>query len=369
MAPSYDTQPQAHIKQAPCSRVLALDFLRSMAIIFVLVTHFREKWLPGGSVGVSIFFCLSGFLITKKLLDERNGALDFWIRRTFRIYPAYIAACVLHLAILYCCGSGSLSNYRDSFFYLLFLVKMPDVWMGFGVGVLWSLQVELWFYFLAPFLIIKFSPDKRSHVTISLILISLSIKTIWLVRYTELPIYSVFSMLFWMDNILYGALAALVVHRNDKPTNELPYIIHLLFLALASIFAIAFLIPSVGAVWPLQSSFVAAITAVIILFSLQNKLRIKIPRAVSYVSLLSYTIYLAHPFALDYKYLIKQVVIYPGCAPVLSILMVPAIALSLHYLIEKPGIEIGKKISLLAKSRRPLTAGISTASQTTLTGM
>ncbi len=75
-----------------------LDGLRALAIAAVLVYHLDPRWLPGGFLGVDVFFVVSGFLITTLLVDERRrtGRVDlpaFWTRRARRLLPA-LAVCV-----------------------------------------------------------------------------------------------------------------------------------------------------------------------------------------------------------------------------------------------------------------------------------
>ncbi len=73
--------------------VPALDGLRAVAVLAVLVYHSSVRWLPGGFLGVEVFFVLSGYLITSLLLSEyrSTGRIDlksFWIRRARRLLPA-----------------------------------------------------------------------------------------------------------------------------------------------------------------------------------------------------------------------------------------------------------------------------------------
>jgi peptidoglycan/LPS O-acetylase OafA/YrhL len=73
--------------------IKALDGLRGLAVIGVVLYHLGIGWMPGGFLGVSLFFTLSGFLITSLLLAEeaRVGSIDFtgfWIRRFRRLLPA-----------------------------------------------------------------------------------------------------------------------------------------------------------------------------------------------------------------------------------------------------------------------------------------
>jgi peptidoglycan/LPS O-acetylase OafA/YrhL len=77
----------------PNAYLFYLDGLRAIAILAVLAFHSDNTWLSGGFLGVEIFFVISGFIITKLLLDEwqKNGRLDlkrFWFRRLRRLIPA-----------------------------------------------------------------------------------------------------------------------------------------------------------------------------------------------------------------------------------------------------------------------------------------
>lgn len=81
------------------TRIEGLDGLRALAIAGVLVYHLNASWLPGGFLGVDVFFVVSGFLITTLLVREhhRTGRIalgQFWVRRARRLLPALLL-CVL----------------------------------------------------------------------------------------------------------------------------------------------------------------------------------------------------------------------------------------------------------------------------------
>lgn len=79
----------------PKSRYIpALDGLRTLAVVAVVLYHLNLTWAQGGLLGVTIFFVLSGYLITRLLINEvsKTGRIDlksFWIRRIRRLVPPW----------------------------------------------------------------------------------------------------------------------------------------------------------------------------------------------------------------------------------------------------------------------------------------
>ena len=74
----------------------SLDGIRAIAVVAVLLYHADVRWLPGGCLGVDVFFVVSGYLITSLLVEERRGSMTtdlkrFWLRRAKRLLPALFA--------------------------------------------------------------------------------------------------------------------------------------------------------------------------------------------------------------------------------------------------------------------------------------
>jgi peptidoglycan/LPS O-acetylase OafA/YrhL len=147
-----------------------LDGLRAVAVIGVVVFHLGFGFLPGGLLGVSVFFTLSGYLITDLLLSEwrSSGALqlgDFWIRRARRLLPALFVMLAV-VSIWVSIGDPSqLGALRGDVFssavyannwWLIF--HHVSYFEQFGppspLGNLWSLAVEEQFYLLWPWLLL-----------------------------------------------------------------------------------------------------------------------------------------------------------------------------------------------------------------------
>ncbi len=80
-----------------------VDGLRAVAVLSVVIFHWKARVLPGGFVGVDVFFVISGFLIIGQILDGlKQGSFrfgDFWSRRALRILPPYLLVIVVCLAV------------------------------------------------------------------------------------------------------------------------------------------------------------------------------------------------------------------------------------------------------------------------------
>lgn len=148
----------------------ALDGLRAVSVALVLLFHGGMTWMTGGYVGVSVFFTLSGFLITGLLLAERDAsggisASRFYARRVRRLLPASVACLVAVSAAAAFGRFDGLPHLRRDILSSLFqvanwnalaggssyadLVAHSSGWIG-PVDHFWSLAVEEQFYWLWP---------------------------------------------------------------------------------------------------------------------------------------------------------------------------------------------------------------------------
>src|SRR6056297_2005928 len=98
--PRADPVPddRAHISRVPY--MPGLDGMRALVVIAVMIYHANPSWLPGGFLGVEMFFVISGYLITLLIIAERErnyrvSLVDFWKRRARRLLPALFVLLLL----------------------------------------------------------------------------------------------------------------------------------------------------------------------------------------------------------------------------------------------------------------------------------
>jgi len=153
--------PEVRLSYSP-----GLDGLRAIAVMAVLLYHADLGWIPGGFLGVEVFFVISGYLITALLLAEwrqvgRINLKDFWLRRARRLLPALYLLLVVTMAFAVVFLPGEVAGLRGDVmaavgyvtnWFLIFgqesyfeSVGRPSV-----LQHLWSLAVEEQFYLIWP---------------------------------------------------------------------------------------------------------------------------------------------------------------------------------------------------------------------------
>lgn len=177
--------------QHPFSYRPDIDGLRAVAVISVILFHIHANLLPGGFLGVDIFFVISGYLITgiiqRELAEQRFSLLNFYQRRAKRILPAFLfmlAACTVACVWLLTPDDfiAYLRSLRSS---LLFGANLFFAQSGGYFDIqsaekpllhIWSLSVEEQFYFVFPLLIWlvhKYRPKYTAHAVIAMMAASL----------------------------------------------------------------------------------------------------------------------------------------------------------------------------------------------------
>lgn len=158
--------------------LIEIDSLRAIAVLSVTLYHFGVPFLPGGFIGVDVFFVISGFLISRLIftaIEAKNFSFaDFYIRRAKRILPAMVVVSVATLIAAKIVYNGpEFYDLRESaFFALTFLANLHfnagSDYFASGSETqpflhFWSLAVEEQFYILWPALLVAFSGLLRNR--------------------------------------------------------------------------------------------------------------------------------------------------------------------------------------------------------------
>ena len=148
----------------------AIDGLRAVAVIAVMLYHLGFKWIPGGFLGVDLFFVISGYVITRLLLDsiQRSGGLDlraFYIARVRRLLPPLVFMIITTTIVVGLWAPDTMRRFLGDAPFALFggmnwwlVFRHTDYFEAIGRPPLlqhtWSLGVEAQFYLVWPLILL-----------------------------------------------------------------------------------------------------------------------------------------------------------------------------------------------------------------------
>ncbi|WP_345013603.1 acyltransferase family protein [Aestuariibaculum suncheonense] len=208
--------------------MLGLDAIRALAILLVLFSHSTLLLFPNentlvltairflGTIGVDLFFVLSGYLIGGIILKQLeagktslNDFIYFWIRRWFRTLPNYFLVLVLNILLFYF-FSGEIINGLGNYFLFLqnFVTPQPDFFTES-----WSLSIEEYAYIIGPlllYLIIRLIKPVNKRIWFLWVSVLLII-TSAIMRYNFHINHSILS-----DGAWSGGLRKVVIYRLDS---------------------------------------------------------------------------------------------------------------------------------------------------------
>jgi peptidoglycan/LPS O-acetylase OafA/YrhL len=225
------THEEAITAKARYGYIPGLDGLRAIAVLIVLVAHFGLGHLVPGGFGVTVFFFVSGFLITRLLIAEaekkdRIGLKDFYIRRAIRLFPALIGMTFVTTAIHMWLGLGApvAGEFAAANLYFTNYYQIAEQAAGHAPYMswtpLWSLAVEEHFYLLFPALLMLTGLNWRRITTVLLALIvlvplwRLAVSLIWP---ETAELYTYMATDARIDSIAYGCLFSLGLHQLSDP--------------------------------------------------------------------------------------------------------------------------------------------------------
>jgi len=332
------TATAASLKSAAVSqRIPALDGWRGIAILLVLADHtqaaflgrYARPWTQTGQHGVTLFFVLSGFLITGKLL-EGQSLRTFYIRRFFRLMPAawsYLAflgmvELLLHLRVVSLSGVVSciffFRNYSSS--HLL------------ATGHFWSLSMEEQFYLVWPCLLLLAGFKKARWVAVVGAIACAVYRFLFWSHYSHQ--WLSFRTEVRCDALLVGCLLALLFHDAKLRaviTRASKY------LALPALAVFAFCITQFPWLPPLYEDVaIAILLAASVAYPHGVLARLMSLPPLAWLGLVSYSIYVWQQFFFKYR---------GADVTATMIAIMPIFALGSYHLIEKPCIRFGHRLT------------------------
>ncbi|HEY3637457.1 MAG TPA: acyltransferase [Rhizomicrobium sp.] len=341
--------------RASFDRVPSLDGLRAISILIVLLSHFVSSRIFPGGFGVLVFFVVSGFLITRLLYAEANstGRIrlgNFYLRRFFRLYPVVTvyAACV----VLFCMFTHVRIDWYEPlsalFYFANYLYALDPAVTRVGAGampfsIFWSLSVEEHFYFIFPvlFLILRRRPRTLITTLILVCALCLALRILLAAAYPQWLDTKIFYYTdLRLDSIVFGVLLAAVCETRQG-RNLVTLLGHPLAVAGAALAIILSLI--IRDPWfretlrySLQAGAVVVILAALVFSDRYRAVQTILNFSfVSWIGLLSYSLYVWHP--------LLPIILYravPGFphkleAPICLVASLAVAAIS-YYGLEKP---------------------------------
>lgn len=334
-----------------------IDGLRAIAVIAVVIFHFFPSFLKGGFGGVDVFFVISGYLVTsiiyKGIANNSFSFSSFYIKRVKRLFPSLILVLIscLIFGYYFLVASEFTQLGKHTFSGALFI---QNIILFFESGYfdgssdlkpllhLWSLCIEEQFYFIWPVTILslyKLGPLKFRNSILTIFIISL------LMSVTLTRSYQSFSFFLLPTRLWELALGGVLIFIEKKLPrySTKPYLSYLgLIIIIASFFILTpgrnfpgyqALLPTLGTVLVIISSPSAPI----------NKFLSK--KAIVYIGLISYPLYLWHWPVVSFTYLLFPETI-PESYKVLLVTASFLLAIITYELLEKPIKKLANSISV-----------------------
>jgi len=336
-------------------RLHFLDALRGVAALAVFFAHACGLLFPGfnevafsrfdlGNFGVMLFFLCSGFIIPVSL--ERQGSLRvFWLRRLFRLFPLYW----LTIAILVIKGYATgWRGFPASFFayplgYLMANMTMLQILFGYPhmVGLAWTLMFELIFYIIVS---AQFALGLISHtvpITIGIMIGAMLVEGIVpLTGGMQLPN----GILSFFGTMCMGT----VLYRYSNGELSRSKLIQMIGLAL--VMEMLTLLGDIRLDEPIWVQWMTARLAAYLVFIVVYTHRRRVTnRALCYLGLISYSIYLMHPFVFGFF----SASLYSWLILCFWLAILLLIASATYRWIERPSIRLGQR---LTRPKAPVAA-------------
>jgi peptidoglycan/LPS O-acetylase OafA/YrhL len=294
--------------------IRAIDGLRGVAVLLVVYYHYFEGGQNIGFIGVDVFFIISGFVITRLILEELSSktfSLKKFLRKRWqRLAPAYLAllfaTCTLSIFILLPTDLNNLSNGL-----FLNILSLQNFYFQSNTGYFdnnlrtspllhtWSLAVEAQFYFVFPIMMLILRSRRKQTVLLFMMLFFCSSAYISFAFGQTFPAANFYLLPFRAFELLAGSILAIL--RGMKPIQDFWFRITWKMREIFSALAIFCSLISISLVkismsWPNYTVFPLIISFLALLFSSeQSPARILFGnKMLAQIGKMSYSIYLIH---------------------------------------------------------------------------
>lgn len=337
-----------------------IDGLRALAVLSVVIFHLNPSWLPGGYLGVDIFFVISGYLITsiiyRDISADNFSFADFYVRRIKRILPVFFVALAVGIGLAY-----STFLYDDAFlvghhakYAIAFASNVFSARSGGGYFDpaseekvflhIWSLSVEEQFYFVFPILLIfllKFECARKYTVSILLSIAGLILLSAFVpygnIGLGRLDVYYLPHLRF--IEMLVGSLLAIALARGIRLRLS-PYLSLCAIVVLVALFFIAGSDTFKPPYFPGVFALLPCVATAVILYPWEQPTwvsRFLSLEPVVWVGKISYSLYLWHWIVLAYiRYMGDTIEPLTPFMCIFAVLCMFALSIASYYFVEQP---------------------------------
>ncbi len=350
----YSNRPINQLNYRP-----EIDGLRALAVLSVFIFHLNSSWLPGGFLGVDIFFVISGFLITSIITTQiTNGHFsfkEFYKRRIKRIYPIFIVT--LFLASLF-----STFFFMDDesellrktielatvFFSNFYLAHRQGYWdlssSENPILHIWSLAVEEQYYLFFPivlYFVYKKFKNKSSLLNISLILFIFFICSTFIPEqsYQKVRLFNTYyvSNLRFPELLLGSLLALISIKYKEKLTDKYNSILSMISVMGLMLCLIIFnneipLFPGIAALIP-------CLCTVLLIYSMRSNNYVKSFFSLKinvFIGKISYSLYLFHWLFIALAHYITGQKEFSNQVILIILVLTFSCSILSYYLLEQP---------------------------------
>ena len=340
----------------------SLDGIRAIAALLVMLLHFFNMTTINsyaleifaslskiGQTGVTLFFVLSGFLITRILLNtktHKNYLKNFYIKRVLRIFPLYYSFLLFYYCLKPLFFSTSFPIINPEYYYLFLQnIALTFTINSSGPGHFWSLAVEEHFYLIWPFVILLSSKKQLKRIIFFIVIFCLVLRFYMLINNYKV----IWFTLTRIDSLAIGSFLAIYELKTNYILKKEKLILIGLVLIFLNITSYTIVHKFSFNLFQTIKYTLWSITFTYILYLLISNSKSLLSKLLftkffSFTGKISYGLYVYHLFAFEYVFYIFKKINWQYKF-ILGFLLSYFIATLSYYLLETPFLKLKKKFN------------------------